>query len=290
MARVTTPALALVALLLVAAPALGDDMDSEHQTQGYGKIAAYVCGGIAAIVLLVGGVHVIKGFLAEAERGKKTGIMIEETLDDIPPPKKRALYLGEKVPDWKAGPRAEATAAALAFLARGDDWFDPKYLTKITTAAFRLVKAAVEERSTKKVADRVTAGCLERLREDILQLRTEGEKRVFGAVEVTDVDVVHIEAPANPKDHTFTALVAARSRDYIADDKSGEVLRGDKKTYVYQEFWRFRRTKERWLVERIRPAGDMDTVLHAKNVLTQKDLDAFAKKADPEHLREFVAR
>src|SRR5436190_20419763 len=75
MRRLTIPALALVALLLIAAPALalGDDMDSEHQTQGYGKIAAYVCGGIAAIVLLIGGVHVIKGFLAEAERQEDRG-------------------------------------------------------------------------------------------------------------------------------------------------------------------------------------------------------------------------
>jgi hypothetical protein len=32
----------------------------------------------------------------------------------------------------------------------------------------------------------------------------------------------------------------------------------------------------------------MDNVLAAKNVMTQADLDKFAKKADPEHVREFV--
>jgi hypothetical protein len=68
------------------------------------------------------------------------------------------------------------------------------------------------------------------------------------------------------------------------------VLRGDKKYYAYQEFWRFRRTKARWVLERIRPSGDMDTVLGAKNVMTQKDLDKFAKTADEEMLREFVAK
>jgi hypothetical protein len=68
------------------------------------------------------------------------------------------------------------------------------------------------------------------------------------------------------------------------------VLRGDKKLYEYQEFWRFRRTKDMWLAERIRQAGDMDMVLEPKNVMTHADLDRFTKSAEPELLREFTAK
>jgi len=85
-------------------------------------------------------------------------------------------------------------------------------------------------------------------------------------------------------------LISARSRDYFADAKSGEVLRGDKKHYIYQEFWTFRRSADRWLVSRIRPAGDMDTVLAPKNVMVQADLNKLAKEADEAQLLEFVGK
>jgi hypothetical protein len=78
------------------------------------------------------------------------------------------------------------------------------------------------------------------------------------------------------------------SRNFYKDEKTGEVLRGDKKLYETQEFWQFRRAKDFWLVERIREAGDMDVVLERKNVLTPKNLAAFSKKADEDHLREFA--
>ena len=89
---------------------------------------------------------------------------------------------------------------------------------------------------------------------------------------------------------TGSAAQIAAGRRMGRHDRSGEVLRGDKKYYAYQEFWQFRRTKARWVVERIRPSGDMDTVLHAKKVMAQADLDRFAKTADEELLREFVGK
>jgi hypothetical protein len=67
-------------------------------------------------------------------------------------------------------------------------------------------------------------------------------------------------------------------------------VRGDRKTYAYQEFWTFRRSEKRWLVELVRPTMDADAVLAAKNVLAQIDLEEFAKDADKEFLREVVAR
>jgi predicted lipid-binding transport protein (Tim44 family) len=273
---------ALLLALLIASPALaalGNEFDSEQQTQGYGRLLGFVGGGLAAIVLLLVGAHVIKGMIAESTRGKKTSEFREEILDKTPE-KARTLYLGEKVPDWKVVQRQDATKAALKFLSSKRDWFDRKYIVGVVDKAFQRIKAALEERSTKGIEKLVTAECLEELQTEAKRLRKKGELHIFGRLEITDIQVVHIEAPTKQEKHAFTALISASSRDYFKDDK---------KTYVYQEFWRFRRAGERWLVERIRPAGDMDRVLDPKNVLAQTDLDKFAKTADPEHLKEFVA-
>jgi hypothetical protein len=283
---------ALVLLLLVAAPvaAQTDDLGSEAQTEGYGRLFGYVCSVGGALIVLIGGVHIIKGMIAEAARGKKIGHMPETMLDDAPKKRPKGLYLGEKVPDWKIANRRAATADALKFLARKDDWFEEKYLARVAQKACRAIQAALEGRQAKKIERVVTEKCLEELQSEIKRLRKKGDKHVFGPVDITDVLVVQFDAPAATEKHSFTALITALSKDYYQDEKTGEVLKGDKKVYTYQEFWTFRRSKERWLVDVIRSSSDMDTILAAKNVLSQADLAAFTKKADPEHLREFVAR
>lgn len=283
-------ALALFALFLAATAVRADDMDSEAQQNQYGHIFGYVLVVVAGGVLLLGAVYIFKGMLAEIQRGKTTGVFREAILDDMPKKKPRALYLGEKVPDWKVANRLKANGPALKFLARSDNWFDTAYLAKVATGAFKAVKAGLEGRTSKKIESRVAPEFLEEIKAEIKRLHKKGELHVFSPVEVEEIAIVHFEAPATVTKHTFTALISAKSRDYFRDDKSGEVRRGDKKYYAYQEFWRFRRTKARWVLERIRPSGDMDTVLAAKNVMTQKDLDKFAKTADEELLREFVAK
>ena len=283
---------ALALLLLAASPALaqiGDDLGSEQQTQGYGRIFGWTCGvaSIGAVIFVV--FYLIRGSVEESRRGKKKSHMPEIVLDKVPE-KKRVLYLGEKVPTWKTGNRHEATRTGLKFLAYKDETFDETYMTGVVEKVFRAVKAALEERSAKKIERMVTADCLEELQTEIKSLRKKGELHLFGKLEVTEILIVHVEAPAGKENHTFTALIGAKSKDYFQDEKSGEVLKGDKKVYVYQEFWRFRRARDRWYLERIRSSESMDRVLDAKNVLAQADLDKLTKSADPQHVREFVGK
>ena len=104
---------------------------------------------------------------------------------------------------------------------------------------------------------------------------------MFDKVMVTDVEVLHVEAPTGKENHTFTALISGKSHDYIEDDETGEKVRGDKRIYLYQEFYTFRRSEKRWLVELIRPSADVDAVLEAKNVLAPIDFEEFAKERRP---------
>jgi predicted lipid-binding transport protein (Tim44 family) len=290
MRRLTT--LALSHLLLVASPsfaALGPELDTDKQMDQYGHIFGYGCGGAVALAILLTIYYLIKGAGAESARGKKRSAFREEILDEKPQKKKpEALYLGEKVPDWKIDGRKKATKAALIFLTVSDDWFERKYLTNVVHEAVLHVKEAIEGRSTKKIKRLLTPECREELSSEVTVLINKKRLRVFGGVEITGVDMIHIAVPAATKDHSFTALVSLRSKDYIKrDNESNEVLKGDKKTYSYQEFWTFHRSKDRWLVASIRPSGDMDRVLEPKNVLSSKKWSEFAKDADVEHLREF---
>lgn len=285
-------AVRLLALLLFASPAFAgglDDLGSEQQASQYGHVLGFSCGGALLLGVILMIYLLVKGAKAESDRGKKRSAFREEILDDKTQKKKpQVLYLGEKVPDWKIDGRKKATKAALIFLTVGDDWFERKYLTNVVFETVGLVKTAIESRSTKKVKKLLTPGCRDELTIEVTALLKKKRLRVFGEVEVTNVDIIHIAVPATRKDHTFTALVSLRSKDYIKrDDESNEVLKGDKKAYVYQEFWTFHRSNERWVLDSIRPSGDMDRVLAPKNVLSPKKWAEFKKDADPELLREF---
>jgi predicted lipid-binding transport protein (Tim44 family) len=250
----------------------------------------YLCGGSCCFAICVGiPLLFLRGFLREHSRGQKGGPSAEEVLDELPK-KKQIMFKGEKIPQWKIVARQKATKAILKFLSYTDNWFEKKYMSDVADEACRLIKEATEARSIQGIERRVTPECLEEIRKDVKKLRKEREVHVFGRVEVTDVDVLHVEAPTGKENHTFTALVAMKSKDFYEDEESGELLRGDKKTYLYQEFWTFRRSEKRWLVELIRPSTDVDQVLEAKNVLAKIDREEFVKDADPEFAKEVIGR
>jgi predicted lipid-binding transport protein (Tim44 family) len=275
-------ALAIAAVLATAAPALADRGDGP----GYVPFGC-CCGSLFLIIGLP--LLIFRGFLREFARGQKSGPTDEEVLDDLPK-KRQVMFKGEKVPEWKIAGRSKATKAILKFLSYTDNWFERKYVADVADEAFRLVKEAIEEQSVKEIERRVTPELLAELRKEIQEDRKEVQRHVFGRVEVTDVNILHVEAPAGKENHTFTALISAKFKDYVEDDETGELLKGDKKTYAFQEFWSFRRSEKRWLVELIRPSTDIDHVLEAKNVMAGIELEEFAKDAEPEFLREVVGR
>jgi predicted lipid-binding transport protein (Tim44 family) len=228
-------------------------------------------------------------FTGEFEKGRKTGMSDAEVLDELPQ-KRQVMFKGEKIPQWKIAGRSKATKAILKFLSYTDNWFDRKYVGDVADEAVRLVKEAIEARSVRGIERRVTPDLLEEIRAGIKKHRQDETRQVYDRVEVTDVNVVHVEAAAGKANHTFTALISVKSKDYVEDDESGEVLKGDRKTYAYQEFWTFRRSEKRWLVELIRPSTDVDQVMESKNVMAAVELEEFSKDANPEHLSEVVGR
>jgi len=278
--------LALVVFVTAVTPLFAQD---EKESGGGFPILWCVCGVACFPLSVMIFWYFLGSFLQEYVRGQKAEKSLEEIVRDAPR-KQQVMFKGEKVPDWKIAARQRATKAILKFLSYTDNWFEKKYAADVADEAFRLVKEAIQARSIQGIERRVTEGCLEEIRTEIKKLRKAREIHVFGRVEVTDVDFVHVEAPTGKENHTFTALISAKSRDFFEDEESGEVARGDKKMYAYQEFWTFRRSEKRWLVELIRPTTDLEFVLEEKNVMAKIDLQEFSKDAEPEYLKEVVAK
>ncbi len=282
--------LPFVLVLASAGLALAQDDNEARPRRRIGDPSVCVCSCLFFIVAIIGSFVVIKYFIADYSKGApRTEATTEEMAAELDL-KREVLYKTEKVPEWKTSERSKATKAILKFLGYTDSWFDSKYLTEVADEAFRLVKESIADRSLEGVERRVTPEYLEELRGEIKQLKREREVRVFDKILVPTVQLVHVEAPPGKPNHTFTALITGKSRDFVEDDETGEIIRGDKRVYLNQEFWTFRRSEKRWLVELVRPSADVDAVLEAKSVLAAIDLEEFAKDADPAYLKHVTAR
>ena len=132
--RRLTP-LALLLVLLTASPALatlGDEFGSEQQTEGYGRMFAYVLGAAAAIVILLTLKHVIKSTIDESRRGRK--VFVEtDILDENPenrrepdPVPRREVPSGRSSSGSRPGPLSK-------YLAESDDAFSRKKLGAVAS-------------------------------------------------------------------------------------------------------------------------------------------------------------
>jgi hypothetical protein len=242
--------------------------------------------GVVILFLLVVGIIALGNEMAggSGAMGGRTGVMLSD-LDRPPddPNKKRKQPVrrkGDAVPDWKVKPRAEAASALLDFLAEGDRAFQQPALVRWVEDTAVRVRAAIEAGDLGRVAGRLTAAGRRQLQEAIDALAADRTRQVFGKVTPVDVQLVVVDAPADPGRHAVTALVTLKSRDYRADARTGEVRDGTKDEWVVtHEFWSFRRDGTTWRLDRVRPAADADELLDVLNELSADRYRAFERVA-----------
>ena len=243
--------------------------------------------GVVILLLLVVGIIALGNEMAGGSGGMggRTGVMLGDL--DRPPaddrrkkPKLPVRRKGDAVPDWKVKPKAEAALALLDFLAETDRAFDqPALVRRIEDTAVR-VREAIEATDLGPVAGRLTAAGRRQLQEGLDALAADRVRQVFGKVTPMDVQLVLVDAPADPDRHAATALVTLKSRDYLADARTGEVRDGAKDEWVVtHEFWSFRRERATWRLDRVRPAADTDELLDVLNELSADRYRQFQRVA-----------
>ncbi|WP_020469929.1 TIM44-like domain-containing protein [Zavarzinella formosa] len=199
-------------------------------------------------------------------------------------------FKNERVPEWSIMPRDKATRVLLKLMAVQDKWLERKYLCEIFEEYYLLVREAMERRSVGQIENRLTEDQADELHTALKAMKKKGRRRIFGKVEVTDIHILQIETAGPKTKQTVTAMITAKSKDFVEDDETGKVVEGTKKTYYFQEFWTLRRGEKRWLVELIRSPADVDSVMEAKNVICKSDYEDLVAEAGPDVLEHVTAK
>ncbi|WP_020469928.1 TIM44-like domain-containing protein [Zavarzinella formosa] len=243
---------------------------ADAYTSGY--IFGYVAGSSCFFLISIFVLRAVWRSMFGERNARRVTVDPADILDDTEK-KPEILYKTEKVPEWKVAHREKATRKLLKFMAARDKWLERKYLCEMFEEAYLLVREAMERRSVERIEKYLTEEHADELHANLKALKKKGRRRIFGRVEITDIEILQIETAGPKSKQTVTAMITVKSKDYIESDESGKVVEGTKKTYYFQEFWTFRRGEKRWLVELIRPSADVDSVMESKNVISKSDYE-----------------
>jgi predicted lipid-binding transport protein (Tim44 family) len=99
-------------------------------------------------------------------------------------------------------------------------------------------------------------------------------------LQVLDLKIVLVNNFHDKSKDNFTAWINASARDTIVDDRTGNKIRGDTGSGVFEEFWAFRREGESWLLDAIdQPEEGMD-------IINKENFDSLVPKSTLERQYE----
>jgi hypothetical protein len=98
------------------------------------------------------------------------------------------------------------------------------------------------------------------------EMRTKGEKNILQEVALNKIQIVEVADFLDDTQDRMWVIVHGSMIDYIVDERSDEVLRGDKnKKEDFKELWKFVRGPKGWVLDEIDQSVDLDELLGFKS-------------------------
>jgi inner membrane protein import complex subunit Tim44-like protein len=141
-----------------------------------------------------------------------------------------------------AGAGAAPVQEGLAQIQSHDPAFDQDAFLEQVQKAFFVVQEAWSERKPDMSRQVMADGIWQQHRMQIQGYIDENKRNVLSDLAVGDMSI--IAAHSDQTYDTITVRVLAACADYDVDDKSGKVVRGDKRVEQWQEDWTFQRSSD----------------------------------------------
>jgi len=109
-------------------------------------------------------------------------------------------------------------------------------------------------------------------------------------LEISNIDIIHVNYTENPDKRFFTALISASARDFYVNDSTNMLLRGDSEPAEFQEVLTFLFQNKTWLLGRVQQTKET-TICTMKTCLNNLHLlDATKFMGIPPARTEWLVR
>jgi predicted lipid-binding transport protein (Tim44 family)/uncharacterized membrane protein YgcG len=170
--------------------------------------------------------------------------------------------------------KAAKTEKLLSFLSKQDPSLSSPELQKLAEATFRKLQECWGKREYGPMEPLLMRALFLQHTAQLQGLTRNHEINRIDDLKVEKVDIVNVRYMEKADQREFSALMTASARDYYLDDRNHKYLRGDKSPALFQEFWTFQHSGDRWLLREIEQSGESD-LLKEENfveVLTDQTL------------------
>lgn len=137
--------------------------------------------------------------------------------------------------------------------------WDYKKIKKDIEEAFRMNNLAWMKRSQDIARDYSSDQLNENHRMKLEWMEVKNQINIMKRHRLLDITPVGVENHNGIDKDVLWVLIRGKAIDYIINEETGEVVNGNKYHSIkYEEYWRFIKTPERWILDEIRQIDDID--------------------------------
>lgn len=92
-------------------------------------------------------------------------------------------------------------------------------------------------------------------------MKVRKEKNILKNVKLLRAIPISVKDKEGLEEDAVWVYIKAKSKDYIINEESGDLISGNKyKTVTFEEYWKFIRNNRRWILDEIRQIEDVDNL------------------------------
>ncbi|MEF3279602.1 MAG: TIM44-like domain-containing protein [Elusimicrobiota bacterium] len=154
--------------------------------------------------------------------------------------------------------KSEKTEKLLEFLSKQDEKLNIDYLKNIVKNTFIKVQNSWEMRNYETIKDLLTPHIYTKHSTQLDIMKEAHEINIIEDLSVLSIDLVGLRYTIKEDGRFFTALITAQAKDYYIDDRTNQFLKGDATISIFQEFWTFKFSNGKWLLDSIEQTQESD--------------------------------
>jgi hypothetical protein len=151
----------------------------------------------------------------------------------------------------KVREKSLACKELLARLEKQDTVWNLDTIRHRVSEVFFKVQEAWMERDQNLAKDCMSQAIFDKHKRQTDELIAQHRRNVLEDINLTDTDIVDVEDFADNKRDLFWVYLKGSMRDFMADDRTRDIVSGEDKVESFTELWKFIRQGDTWMLDEI---------------------------------------
>ena len=147
--------------------------------------------------------------------------------------------------------KSQACKELLARLAELDPAWDLDVIRRRVNEVFFKVQEAWVERDQNLARDCMSDAIFHKHKMQTDRMIAQHRRNVLEDINLIETEIVDVQDFADNKRDRFWVYVKGEMKDFMADDRTRDIVSGDEEKKKFTELWKFIRAEDKWVLDEI---------------------------------------